>query len=188
MATNPDRPRGFTPLNRDGSEYSANVRTYHADSTHTAIFVGDAVVQEADGNINAATATSDILGVVTGVHVDRDIADTEHPGFLPSNTEGDVYVAVARPDLYFLIQEDSAGGALASTSKGSTAKLVAGSGDTNTGRSAFEIDSSETGSGTVGNMLLVDIDDNPDNEQGTNADWIVTINRPQLGMLPSAGV
>jgi hypothetical protein len=182
---NVDRPRGFTPLNRDGSEYSANVRTYHADGTHTAIFVGDAVQMEADGNINAATATSDILGVVTGVHVDLDVAATEHPGYLPANTEGDVYVAVARPDVYFLIQED---GALAETSKGSTAKLFAGSGSTTTGRSAFEVDSSETGSGTVGNLLLIDIDDSPDNEQGTNADWIVTINRPQLGMVPNAGV
>lgn len=184
--TNANRPRGLTPLNKDGGEYSANVRTFKVDSSNaTAIFVGDAVQQEADGNVAPATATSDILGVVTGVHVDLDVAATEHPGYLPASTEGNVFVAVARPGIYFLVQED---GKNTASAKGSTAKLLAGAGNTATGRSAFEIDSSETGSGTAGNLLLVDIDDNPDNAEGTNADWIVSINRPQFGQFPNAGI
>ena len=66
---NADRPRGFTPVGTiDGSPYNSAIRTYPVDVANaTAIFPGDAVTLEADGNVAAAGSTSVILGVCVGV-------------------------------------------------------------------------------------------------------------------------
>lgn len=189
MATNPDRPRGFTPVNRDGSAYNGNVRVFDVDSSNgTAIFVGDPVKMEADGNITPAGTNGDVLGVVAGVKIDLDVAATEHPGYLPASTAGEVFVQVVGPEDLFVIQEDSDGSNLAKADRGQTVPLVAGSGSTTTGRSAFELDSSAHGTGTDHSVILIDLDNNPDNTTGTNADWIVQFNRPQFKTGRSAGI
>jgi len=178
---NSDRPRGLTPVNRDGSVYTGSVRAFNVDSSNgTAIFVGDPVVMEADGNVTPAGTNGDVLGVVQGVKIDLDVAKTEHPGFLPASTQGEVYVQVANGEDMFLIQEDSAGSSLTKADVGQTVPFVAGSGNTNTGRSAFELDSSAHGTGSDHSAILIALDDRPDNSTGTNADWIVQINRPQF--------
>ncbi len=94
---NIDAPRGATPVNRSGANHTGNVERFNVDSSNgTAIFVGDFVVQEADGNVTPASAgdNNDILGVVTSVKVDLDVGATEYPGYLPASTEGQVYVCL----------------------------------------------------------------------------------------------
>ena len=190
MATNPDRPRGFTPANRDGSSYNGNVRVFNVDSNNgTAIFVGDPVKMEADGNVTPAGTNGDILGICTGVKIDLGVAATEHPGYLPASTAGEVFVHVAGPEDLFVIQEDSTGSNLAKADIGQTVPLVAGSGNTNTGRSAFELDSSAHGTGTDHSVVLIALVNDPDNTTGTNADWLVQVNRPQFKGAPlSSGI
>jgi len=188
MATNPDRPRGFTPVNRDGGEYNGTVRVFTVDSSNTTdIGVGDPVVLQADGNVHRAGATGDILGSVEGVKVDLDVAETEHPGFAPAGKEVEVFVKVANPEDVFLIQEDSDTTNLSKAAVGSTVDLTTGAVNTKTGRSTFELDSSATSSGTLGPVILYGLVEQPDNSTGTNAEWLVQINRPQFKGSPLSG-
>lgn len=175
-STNSDRPRGFIPVNKDG-HYGGQVRSFEVDTTAASIFVGDPVTLEADGKVAPAGTAVEILGVVSGVHVDRSIAATEHPGYLPNGSSGKVMVTIAHPNQYFLVQED---GKLAKTDIGATVVGLDGGGSTTTGRSGFELDSSKASTGTDHQWMLVSLDDAPDNTTGTNADWIVVCNRPQI--------
>lgn len=178
---NADTPVGASPVNADGSPYTGPLRSYDVDSSNgTAIFRGDFVAQEADGNITPATAGAgnDILGVAVGIDIDPAEEKTEYPGYLPASTSGSVLVAPAA-SAYFVIQEDSVGGTLAAADKGARANFVAGSGSTLTGLSAHEIDSSGAGTGATLQLQLMYPVDRPDNEIGANADWIVRVNLPQ---------
>lgn len=181
MTSRTDAPRGFTPVNR-GSGYNGTARAYAVDSTSSAVFVGDPVVltgrgKNGKGVVDAAGTNGDVLGVVVGVEVDLDVAATEHPGYVPSANNGVVYVVHADPEQYFLVQED---GKMTINDIGQACPAVANSGNTNTGRSAYELDSSEASTGTDHPWLVVGLDDNPDNGTGTNADWLVVCQSPQL--------
>lgn len=178
---NVDRPNGARPVNKDGSPYNGSLRKMQVDSSNaTAIFRGDFVVQEADGNIAAATAgaTHVIVGVAVGPVVDRAVAATEHPGYLPATTAGYVMVAPAE-SCYFAIQEDSDTSTLAATERGARINFIAGAGSTTTGISAHELDSSSVGQDATYQLSLIDIVQSEDNAIGTNAEWIVKVNLPQ---------
>lgn len=180
---NVDRPRGARPVNKDGSAYNGSLRKMQVDASNaTAIFRGDFVVQEADGNITPATAgaTNTIVGVVVAPVVNRAVAATEHPGYLPASTAG--YVLVAPADAcYFAIQEDSVGSTLAATERGARINFIAGTGSTTTGQSAHELDSSTVGQDATYQLSLIDVVDAPDNAVGANAEWIVKVNLDQEG-------
>jgi len=146
-------------------------------SNATAIFRGDFVAQEADGNVTPATAgtTNVIAGVCVGVVVDRAVAATEHPGYLPATTAGYILVAPAE-SCYFAIQEDGTGSA---ANRGATANFVAGAGSATTGVSGHELDTSEVDQDAADQLKLVEKVDSPDNDYGLNCEWIVQINLPQ---------
>lgn len=187
---NADTPVGASPVNTDGSPYTGPLRSYDVDSSNaTAIFRGDFVVQEADGNITPATAgaTNRILGVAVGIDIDPAEEKTEYPGFLPASTEGSVLVAPA-DSAYFVIQEDSVGSTLGADAKGARANFVAGSGSTLTGLSAHEIDSSSEATDATLQLQLMYPVDRPDNDvTSANADWVVKVNLPQHSA-DSAGI
>jgi len=190
---NVDRPRGATPVSTlDGSPWSGKVRQYAVDSSNgTAIFVGDFITLEDDGNVTPASAGGILLGVCVGVVVDKSVAATEHPGYLPASTAGNVLVAVG-PDLLFEIQEDSTGGAMPAASIGSTGNIVAGAGSTTTGRSAHELDSSDViandASPTSAQLLVVDYARREDNTVASDScKWIVKINESAF-VLGQAGL
>lgn len=172
---NVDRPRGAIPVGTlSGSPWQGAVKEYAVDSSNaTAIFRGDFVALEADGNIAPATVGTGnaILGVCVGVEVDRAIQATEHPGYLPATTAGTVKVCVA-PDALYEVQED---GDMGVAAKGSNVAFVAGSGSTVTGVSAHELNSSSVTAATE-QLRVVELVEREDNEAGTNAKWIVTIN------------
>lgn len=182
---NVDRPNGLRPIRMlDGSPYNAQVMTFPVDASNgTAIFKGDLVVLEDDGNVAPSGAGGAVLGVCVGVSVDRDVAATEHPGYLPASTAGNVLVEIGR-NVVFEIQEDSAGGAMALTNIGSNGDVVAGAGSTTTGRSAYELDSSDViakdASAATAQLRVLGLNTRQDNEVGTNAKWDVIINEHQF--------
>lgn len=180
---NVDRPNGATPIGTiSGAPYNANVRKYPVDASNaTAIFRGDFVTLEDDGNCAPAAAGDSILGVCVGVVVTRATAQTEHPGYLPATTAGNILVCEG-PDILYEIQEDGNMGASgAQAVVGSNGDIVAGSGSTTTGRSAHELDSSDVtakdASAASAQLRVVAVVDREDNDgTAANAKWIVRIN------------
>ena len=174
---NSDRPRGAVPVGHlDGSPYCAKLQTFNVDSSNgTAIFIGDFIMLQADGNVAPATAgNTQIVGVCQGVKVDRAVAATEHPGYLAASTAGSIRVEVG-PDVIYQVQEDSVVSTLAATDRFANADFIAGAGSTTTGMSAHEIDSSSVTTSTAGLRLLKTVA-RSDNAIGANADWLVVIN------------
>lgn len=178
---NVDRPNGFRPIGTvNGSPYNANVRKRPVDSANaTAIFVGDAMILEDDGNVAPYTGSSggNLLGVCVGVVVNRAVAATEHPGYLPAFTAGYVLV-VEGPDVLYVVQEDDGGTTLTTAAIGSNFDVLATAGSTTTGQSAHELDRSTTTDGSPGTaqLRLIGLMDREDNAVGDWAKWIVRIN------------
>lgn len=178
---NVDRPNGLRPIGTiNGSPYNAAVRERDVDASNgTAIFVGDAIILEDDGNVAPYTGSSggDLLGVCVGVVVDRSVTETEHPGYLPASTAGSILVAEGTSVLYE-IQEDDDGTALTSAAIDSNADVLATAGSTTTGQSAHELDRSTITDASPGSaqLRLVDYVDRVDNEAGDWAKWIVRLN------------
>jgi len=171
---NEDKASGARPVGTlNGANWNDSVRHYSVDSSNgTAIFPGDFVMLEADGNAAPATAAGGgtWIGVMVGKVADFDNLDQKH---LAASTAGTILVTTD-PNTIYEVQEDSTGSSLALTDRGNTLDVAAGAGDTDTGRSAHELDSSDIGTGA--NLKVVDLVDRPDNEVGTNAKWLVVIN------------
>lgn len=178
---NVDRPSGARVVGTlDGSPVSGTIRTRAVDSSNsTAIFPGDFVILEDDGNVAPYTGTGggNLLGVCVGVKVNRSVAATEHPGYLPASTAGSILVAEG-PNLLFEIQEDDDGTALTTAAIGSNADVLATAGSTTTGRSAHELDRSKITDGSPGTaqLRIIALADREDNAAGDYAKWIVRIN------------
>jgi len=175
---NIDAPRGFLPVNRDGSPWSGTARLYDVDSAYASdIGVGSFVIQAADGNIELATAgaTNKILGL--------DLQKT----YSPASTSGKVLVAIADDNTYFVGQEDADTSYLGTADRGMRVNFIGTSVSTTTGRSSSELDSSSKGANATYQLQLVDKVDAPDNAYSTgvagtatsNTDWIVKVNLPQ---------
>ena len=191
--SNTDRPRGAIPVGTlSGSPVSGTIRRYPVDASNgTAIFRGDFVKLEADGNVAPATAGDVLLGVAMGPVVDRAIPATEHPGYLPASTAGYVRVAVG-PDILYEVQEDSVGGDMTAAMVGANGNIAAGAGSTTTGVSGHELDSSDVttnnGSAATAQLRVVALVDREDNAVGTNAKWLVRINEHHFGSSGVAGI
>lgn len=181
---NLNRPNGLTPIGTlDGSPFNGNIRVYPvAAGNGTAIFQGDAIILNDDGTVSPATAGAALLGVCTGVIVNRAIAATEHPGYLPASTAGYVEVCVGT-DVLYEIAEDSVGGAMVATNVGSNGDLVAGAGSTTTGRSGHVLDSSDVilndATPASAQLRVIALVPRDDNAVGNYARWIVRINESQ---------
>lgn len=180
--SNVDRPMGAIPVGTiSGSPVNGAVREYPVDASNaTAIFPGDFVTLETDGNVTPAAAGGVILGVCVGVKVDRSVAATEHPGYLPATTAGDIMVSVG-PDVIYEVQEDGVGGALDAGAIGSNIDHIAGAGSTDTGRSAHELDSSSaTAAGSAG-LRIIGFSKRVDNEVGSaNGKLLVVVHESHL--------
>lgn len=127
-----------------GSPWSDTVRQYAVDASNdTAIFVGDVIAIEADGNVTPAAAAESLVsvGVCVGVKPDRAVAATEHPGYLPATTAGNVFVCTGR-DVLYTCEEDGTGNTVTATEGYANFEIVPGTGSTTTGKSGTVIDSS----------------------------------------------
>lgn len=178
---NTDAPFGLKPKrHKNGAPYNgASRRYYRPSSDATNLFIGDAVVRTGSGDTDGipgvivATPGSGITGVIVGI--ENLTPDNLSRTYLPASTAG--YLLVADdPDLMFEAQEDSVGAALAAADIGLNANVVFGTGNTVTGTSAVEIDSSTKATTATLDVRLDSIVQRADNAIGDNAKWLVWIN------------
>jgi hypothetical protein len=183
---NADRPNGLRPVRHlNGSPWNGAVRRcYVPDTDSTAIFVGDLVTSagsgDADGvpSVAQASAGGAVRGVVTGIEV---LGTNLESPYRVASTERYVYVC-EDPDVVFEIQEDSVGNDLAATHIGNNGDVTVAAGNTTSGASGMELDSSNvnstgTGAATLNVLGLVQ---RADNEIGSNAKWEVFINEHEF--------
>lgn len=179
---------GFRPVGTlGGAPWTSQTKAYDVDAANaTAIFIGDVIKLEADGNV-APAAEGDLPGqaiaVVVGVKVDRAVAATEHPGYLPATTAGTVYGVSVLEDVVFEVEEDGTGGTMAlATSRSKNVDYDNVAGSTTTGKSGFVLDSSTVATTAALNCQLQDLADFIGNAAGTASGttgatvWLVTFN------------
>ena len=177
---NVDNPSGFAPVRHiSGAPYNGQSNRYSllaADGTAT--FVGDLVKIEgsatADGvpSVEQATAgATNIAGPVIGFEI------------LPTDLTvlyrlaSTLRYALVCDDPYMLCeaQEDSDGGALTVDEVGENCDIIVAAGNTTSGISAMEIDSS-THTANAANIRVIGLVPRANNAVGTNARWEVLIN------------
>lgn len=177
---NVDKPRGLTPVRMfSGAPWNNAVERYAVDSAYgTAIFVGDPVIHSGSSDddgiieVQAGGTSGQYIGVVVGIEPIRsDLTKT----YIPASTGGYVYVSVD-PWTVYSIQEDSVSANLAAADVGLNADLVAGAGDTTTGRSGYELDSDSANTTATLSVRILGLVRREDNAIGTNAEWEVLIN------------
>ena len=171
---NSDRPSGARPARHQDGATAIPANKYSVDASNgTAIFLGDFVIAEADGNVAPYTGTGggSLLGVCIGVY--DDYGDLSRR-YLPASTAGSIMVADS-PDQIFEVQEDDAGTALTKAAEGANCDVLATAGSATTGISAHEIDRSTVTSATA-QLRLQRLVPRDDNDYGDSAKWEVIIN------------
>jgi hypothetical protein len=193
MANNPDTPNGLKPVRyQDGSPYNGAHNLYAKLAGYgTAIFIGD-VVQLADvaadtgvriqgmdvegmPAVELYAVNTDMIGVVVGFLPNPDALGTNHS---PASTAAIVMVA-DDPNLIFEAQEDGVGGTYFTADMvGSNVDILGAiAGNTTTGQSIQELDSSVTPVSTTAGFRLMRLVPRPGNILGVtatpNARWEV---------------
>lgn len=190
---NVDAPFGLKPLRyKSGAPYNGAVNVYSITDDTNAIFVGDPVfatgaadsdgieIVDRKGTVNDTDSSTNtaIVGVVVGFasskHGDSIRDDLR---YVAANETGRYALVADDPDLIFAVQEDSVGGALAVGAVGNSWNLELAAGDTVTGLSGVEIDSSATGANgsALSNVRILRLSQQPKNALGANAVWEVEI-------------
>ena len=188
MANN-DKAFGLRPLgNLAGTGAQKQYGYEIADNQAGAIFQGDLVVLK-DGYIlqfNPATHTA-AVGVFNGCFYND--PTTQKPtwkNYYPGSiniTQGKIVADVLDdPSQMFIIQND---GTSAATNYGLNADVVVDTGNTTTGLSAIELDTSTIATTAALNLKIIGLWDVPNNAVGANAVVVVIINEHSYG---SAGV
>ena len=181
---NADQPRGLVPVNELGGTFCASVGEYFIPATDSnAMSVGDPVKyagsadSEGVPTVAVATAGDACCGVIVGFVADKDYEDQTHRTASTAR-----YALVAdSPNQLFVVQEDSVSATLDDVDVGLNANLVFGGTNTTTGMSGVELDSDSKNTTATLQVKVIRLDRRPDNEIGTNADWIVKINNHQHG-------
>ena len=198
MANN-DTPFGFKPIKHlNGSPWNGQVNVYYIPSTdNTATFVGDAVKSagsaDATGKyptVTQATAGAAVRGVVVGFGDNpytMTHPDTPNRNYRPAATAMYAFV-VDDPQVIFEVQEDSDANSITAAMVGLSTNFVVGSGSTTTGKSAMELDSSDTATDTTGNCRILRLANREDNELGNYAKWEVLFGEHELGLTISTDV
>ena len=188
MANN-DKAFGLRPLgNLSGTGAQKQYGYEIADNQAGAIFQGDLVTLK-DGYIlqfNPAAHTA-AVGVFNGCFYND--PTTQKPTFInyyPGSiniTQGKILAEVLDdPSQMFILQND---GTSAVTDYGKNADIVIGTGNTVTGLSANELDTSTIATTAALNLKIIGLWDVPNNAVGANAVVVVKINEHLYG---SAGV
>jgi hypothetical protein len=87
------------------------------------------------------------------------------------------------------IQEETAGTALTADEVGLNAAIVfAHSGNTTTGVSGMELDTSTPAGTSTFNLRILGLAKRPDNNLGQHAKWLVMINNHQFGNVGTTGL
>jgi len=182
---NVSRTCGFTPVRHlNGNPWNGKARMYYIPSTDsTAVFVGDAVKSAGSADttgkyptVAQAAAGDTIRGVAVAFsdqpYMAVDTSDLNR-AYRPASTA--MYcLVVDDPDVIFEIQEDNVGNNLSAAMVGLSTDIAVGSGDTSTGKSGMELDSSVTAT-AAGQCKILALSNKEDNALGTDAKWDVLI-------------
>lgn len=192
---NSNAPSGLTPKRyRNGAPFVGPLRRYfHPATDSTALYIGDPVIiagsADTDGTPTCTRATAASAGRITGVVVGFEPNATLNAAGYGAASTAFYPLVCDDPAVLYEIQEDSVGGALAATSVGLNADLIAASGNNATKQSGFMLDSSTAAVTATLQLRVVQLEQRADNEIGTNAKWLVAINLPtETGAAGSTGV
>jgi len=186
---NADKAFGLRPLGNLSASGSQKQYGYEiADNQSGAIFQGDLVTLK-DGYIlqfNPASHTA-AVGVFNGCfYTDPTTGKPTFSNYYPGSvniTQGKITADVLDdPSQLFIIQND---GTSAVANYGKNGDIVVGTGNTTTGMSANELDTSTIATTAALNLKVIGLWDVPGNAVGTNAVVVVKINEHLYG---SAGV
>ena len=182
---NLDRPNGFTPIKHlSGAPWNGKANVYYIPSTdNVATFIGDAVKSAGSADttgkyptVTQATAAAAIRGVIIGFGTTPYLManpDNLNMKYRPAATA--MYcLVVDDPGVIFEIQEDSIGNTITADMVGLSTDIAVGTGSTVTGKSAMELDSSDTAT-AAGQCKILRAVDRPDNALGDNCKWEVLI-------------
>lgn len=179
---NADTPFGFKAVGSlTGAPYNgATVKCAILAADGTATFIGDLVklsgTADADGYPSVqqgAASDTAFFGVIQSFDPNPADLSAKHR---TASTLRTCNVVPCTQDQLFEVQCD---GAFAITDVGNTADVVVGSGNTDSGLSAMELDSSDIGTGV--NLQIMGFVVRPDNEIDTNAKVLVRINENAFG-------
>ena len=194
---NTDAAFGLRPVQHlDGSPWNGKVNSYYIPATYgSTLFVGDPVVSDADAgaagvvvygqdvegmaSIVRPTAGSTLRGVIVGFSPLQSNLESLHN---PASTARIAYVCDA-PDVIYEVQEDSDAGALAAADVGKNVDMITyAAGNTTTGRSIIELDSSTVVS-TTAQFRILGLAKKPGNILGSFAKFLVVINEHEFKTL-----
>ena len=187
---NLDQPSGFKPVRHlNGMPWNGKARMYYlAVGEGTATFIGDAVKSagsaDASGKyatVAQAAAGNAIRGVVIGFCDQPYVAiDTTnlYRTYRPASTA--MYcLVVDDPDVIFEIQEDNADNDMDADMVGLSTDIAVGSGNTSSGKSGMELDSSDTAT-AAGQCKILNVSNKEDNALGTYCKWDVLIIKHEM--------
>jgi hypothetical protein len=185
---NLDNPNGFTPIGcMSGADWHSKLRDVcFLASDSTATFIGDLVKLSGTGSTDGlypavaqCAAGDSAVGVLVSLTPDFESESTlSAANYRLASTLRYGKVAWGS-DVLYSAQEDSVGGAMAVTAIGGNVDVVVGSGNTITGLSGMELDSSSVGTGNTLALRVHKVDNTIGNALGTNARWVVSINLDQ---------
>lgn len=170
---NVDAPRGAKPVRHLNGGDPFVMNRYAVDASNsTAIFVGDFIILEADGNVAPYTGAGggNLLGVCAGVDDDFDDLSRRH---LPASTAGNIFVH-DDPDVTFEVQSD--GTTLVATAQGANVDVLPTAGSATTSISAHELKSSTLTASAAQIRLLRPMPREDNDVTAANSDWEVVIN------------
>ncbi len=186
---NVDKPSGLKPVGyMSGAPWNGEMNVYQkVVGDAELMFKGDLVILtgacEATGKYPTITQYDDTdthcLGVAWGFsstapQIAADPANLNLK-YSPTLTMSYVYV-IDSPFVLYEMQEDSGAGAIAVASIGLNCELIGFAGNTTTGLSAMELDSSDVAGTATLPVRVLRLIDRENNAVGNHAKWLVKLN------------
>lgn len=185
---NRDLPRGFVPVGSiDGvPRHKMIMKCFVASGDSAALGIGDPVKRAGSADtsgvhmsVTRAAGSEGTPGKIFGVVVGTSEGTVFDPIYRTASVANYVLVCPVH-GVIFRAQEDSDGGNLAATSVGSNIDMIGGAPNTTTGLSIFELDSSSASDSGAAQWSIIGLAPEPGNDIGTNADWLVVCNEPDI--------
>ena len=182
---NRDIVNGFTPVSTlNGSDYHGKLRRVSFVIGDTvACFIGDLVKLTANTDALGTTpviAQSGVGDISVGVLVSLEPDTTDEGTLSAANFRRAETIRFGQicfgSDMLYSIQEDSDGNSMPITDAGLNADVIIAAGNTITGASGMEIDSTTAATSNALQLRLHHVEDKVGNRLGDNANWIVSIN------------
>lgn len=196
---NPDRPNGACPVGTvTGAPWNGNLRVAGADGAGSDIFRRDLINAEADGFVDQYDAGDvGVLGVFMGMTGEelRSVEISEQLGYYDASAGASEFLLVCLGvNLIVEMQEDGVVDPLELADRYANIEIIDGGGNTVSGLSGMELDSSTHATTSTLPLSLYRLVDRVDNQLGDvdatkpNARWLVTFNNLVLGNHAKTGL